>query len=82
MTKHEAFLLSAYTGVLLIKSNEYPEFLDYVNEKLGRTISPFELSERTTTNELRFVLRPELEELVKEDWTPESIFSNGMEAAG
>ena len=63
MTKEEAILLSAYTGVLLV-----PDFSDvhkFCEDTLGRTIWTHEFADQDVQKEIREKLRPQIMELVQ-----------------
>ena len=49
MTKREKLIVSAYTGILMVN---WPEFLDFAEEKLGRPI----LAKETDTEEFATAL--------------------------
>ena len=63
MTKEEAILLSAYTGVLLV-----PDFSDvhkFCEDTLGRPIWTHEFADQDVQKEIREKLRPQIMELVQ-----------------
>ena len=63
MTKEEAILLSAYTGVLLV-----PDFSDvhkFCEDTLGRPIWTHEFADQDVQKEIREKLRPQVMELVQ-----------------
>ena len=63
MTKEEAILLSAYTGVLLV-----PDFSDvhkFCEDTLGRPIWTHEFADRCVQKEIREKLHPQIMELVQ-----------------
>ena len=63
MTREEAILLSAYTGVLLV-----PDFSDvhkFCEDTLGRPIWTHEFADQDVQKEIREKLRPQIMELVQ-----------------
>lgn len=63
MTREEAILLSAYTGVLLV-----PDFSDvhkFCEDTLGRPIWTHEFADQDVQKEIREKLRPQVMELVQ-----------------
>lgn len=63
MTKHEALVISAYTGCLLCKWDELHCFIE---KKLGRPVLTHELASPDVLETLRKKLKPELLEICKE----------------
>lgn len=60
MTKYEKFVVSAYTGVNLVKNDDWFEFLDFIAKKLGRTkICVHELIDEDVQEELKKVVKQE-----------------------
>lgn len=45
MTKHECAIVMAYTGVTMLKGKDFPIFISYVAQKIGRPVFLHELAE-------------------------------------
>lgn len=45
MTKKECAIIMAYTGITMLKGKDFPIFISYVAQKLGRPIYIHELDE-------------------------------------
>ena len=62
MKKHEAVLLSAYTGFLLTKS--FADVHAFIEKTLERPVFTHELASERVLSELMIKLRPQIEALV------------------
>jgi hypothetical protein len=54
MTKHEKIIVSAYTGILMC---DFHDVHQYIEEKLGRPVQTYELTQQSVTDELRDACR-------------------------
>ena len=63
MTKEEAILLSAYTGVLLVP--DFSEVHKFCEDTLGRPIWTHEFADQDTQKEIQEKLRPRIMELIQ-----------------
>ena len=56
MTKKEAAIVSAFTGVLI---GEFSEFHEYAEEIMGKEISTLEFADKEVMNKLKELSKPD-----------------------
>lgn len=57
MTKQEAIIVSAYTGVLMCEVSDLHE---YIEKKLGRSVFTHELADKAVWKEIAKAVKPDL----------------------
>ena len=67
MTKREKLIVSAYTGILMTKFDEFHEFAE---KTLGRPIQSYEFAMQTTCDELKNLVTDEFLNLCAIDTAP------------
>lgn len=63
MTKHEAIVVSAYTGFLMCNFSDVHE---YVEKKLGRPVWTHEFADKNIWDEIREKIRPDFVKICAE----------------
>lgn len=63
MTKHEAIVVSAYTGVLMC---DFGDMHEYVEKKLGRPIWTHEFADKNVWEEIREKVKPDFLKICEE----------------
>lgn len=63
MTKHEAIVVSAYTGFLMC---DFSDMHEYIEKKLGRPILTHEFADKGTWKEIREKIRPDFIKICEE----------------
>lgn len=61
MTKHEALVLSAFTGMKFV--NGFSEFHAFIEKELGRPVWTHEFAEDDVWNEIKEKVRPEMQKI-------------------
>jgi hypothetical protein len=63
MTKHEAIVVSAYTGFLMCDFNDMHE---YIEKKLGRPVLTHEFANKIIWDEIREKVKPDFLKICEE----------------
>jgi hypothetical protein len=64
MTKHEAAVFTAFTGVMFLSGEDFGIFHEYVEKLMGRSIYTHELM--TLSDEIREKARPDFMRICKD----------------
>lgn len=63
MTKQEKLIVSAYTGVLMVKYSDLHEFIE---ERLGRNVWTHELADKSIAEKLKDAVKEDFMKLCEE----------------